>query len=64
MRTVCDNDVDFILNHCLDKIDDETRQQFQQYYINLVPTWKMSHMITYKYIDSFYSPLAKIKAIL
>ena len=64
MGTVCDNEVDFILKHCLDKMDDETRQQFQQVSINLVLTWKMVHMITYIYLDSFYTPLAKIKAIL
>ena len=62
MRTVCNNDVDFILKHCLDKMDDETRQHFQQVSIHLVLTWKMVHMITYIYLDSFYTPLAKIKA--
>ena len=61
MENVCDNDVDFILNSCLDKMYDETRHQFQQDYINIVPTCKMSHMITYIYIDSFDTPSDKTK---
>ena len=62
MGTVCDNYVDFILNRCLNKMDNGTRQHFQQYAINLDPTWKMAHMITYKYLDLSDTLLVKIKA--
>ena len=36
MGTVFDHYVDFILNRCLDKMDDETRQQFRKYAMNIV----------------------------
>ena len=64
MGTVRDNYVDFILNHCLYKMYYKTRQHFQQDAINLVPTWNMAHIITYKYIDPFDTPLDKTKEML
>ena len=60
--TVSDDDVEFFYDHCLDRMEEEKRQEFLSDAIHLVPRWNMSHTIVYEYLSSFNTPLAKVRA--
>ncbi len=57
-----DEDVDFLLGRCLDKLPHEERSSFEQNALHLVPTWKLTHQIVFEYLQSFDTPVAKFKA--
>ena len=65
MRNGCvnDDDVDFILARCLDKLSEEERQTFKTDTIHLTPDWKSTQRIVYQYLNSsLETPLAKFRA--
>ena len=57
--SIDDDDVDFLLSRCLDNLDEEERQLFQNA-LHLVPTWNMTDEIIFNYLDSFDTPIMKL----
>ena len=58
-----DDDVDFLLNRTIQNLDDAEKTQFQgPRTLHLVPTWKLTHDITFQYLQSLETPLAKMTA--
>ena len=59
---VNDEDVEFILSRCLEKMPMEERKVVDREAIHLCPTWSMRHKITYDYLLSFNFPVAVVKS--
>ena len=59
--TLNEDDVEFILSRCLEKMSDEERRAVNRGAINLCSTWNMTHQITYEYLQSFNIPITVIR---
>ena len=59
--TMEEKDVEFIKHKCLDQLSQVERDSFNNA-IHLVPQWKMAHPIVKRYLESFLTPIAKIRA--
>ena len=61
--SVTDADVDFLLKRSIHNLEDSERRKFEgSATVHLVPTWKQTHEITFRYLQSLQSPLAKMTA--
>ena len=58
--TIDDDDVEFFLSRCMDKLNTEEKYSFQND-IHLVPVWNMADKIVYEYLMSFSVPIIKIR---
>ena len=54
--TLYDDDVQFIFSHCLDRMSQEDRSKFKDA-LQLEPTWNMIHIIVFKYLQYFTTPV-------
>ena len=59
--TMEEKDVIFIKDKCLDQMSKVESDSFNNA-IHLVPQWKMAHPIVKRYLESFSTPIAKIRA--
>ena len=57
--TLTDNDVDFLFGRCIDNLNEAGKVLFQgSDTLHLVPTWKLTHPITFHYLQTLHTPLA------
>ena len=58
--SIDDDDVQFFLSRCMDKLSVEEKHKFHNA-IHLVPVWSMADKIVYEYLMSFTVPIIKIR---